>query len=510
MTPDKILINGQIVTLEEAQPVVEALAIQDGKIVALGSTEEILQLAAKAEVIDLQGQTVVPGFTDAHVHLMATGLNMLGVLLNQANSIEEVLARIQERAQETEPGQLILASGLNTLRFKKERIPTRQELDQIAPDHLVFINRVDSHSCVVNTKLFERLHLPADLEGVEKGEDGTPSGYMRKAANSFVRNRVLDLIPEEMRAQAALVATKEAVKVGITSIHALEGGALFNDKDVETLIKYQDQLPAHIVIWHQTTDVEKVQSLGLTRSGGCIILDGSFTSQTAALFDDYSDDPGNNGVLYFEQAEINDFVEKAHLAGLQVSVHCLAERAIEQIVSAYELVQSKYPRADRRYRLEHFELPTQDQIKRAIDLGVIFSMQPAFEYYWGGNGMYGTRLGERALRTNPFRTITKLGGMIVGGSDSDVTPMNPLVGIQGAMTHSNPDERLDVIEALKLFTIHPAYSVYEEQERGTLKVGKYADLTVLDQNLLAVEPEKIDQIQVKMTIVEGNVVFEQE
>lgn len=511
LQPDTTLVNGQIITLEDSPKEVEALAIQDGKIVALGSTEEMMELNQGGRVVDLNGATVVPGLTDSHVHFMGTGLNMLGVLLNDANSVEEVLERIGERAQKEGPGKLVLASGLDTNRFEVERIPTRQELDQVAPDNRIFINRVDCHSCVVNTKLLAELQVPGNLEGVEKGLDGTPSGFMRKAANSFVRNRVLGMIPEKMRFAAAQVVAEAAIKAGVTTIHALEGGALFNDQDVEALLKIKDELPIHLVIWHQTMDVEKAQSLGVERVGGCIILDGSFTSRTAALYEDYSDEPGNNGVLYYDQETINDFVERGQRAGVQLSVHVLAERAIDQILQAYELAQEKYPRPEVRHRLEHFELPTREQIQRAVDLGIILSMQPSFEYYWGGSGMYGARLGaERAARSNPFRTIVKAGGMMIGGSDSDVTPINPLVGIQGAMTHSNPDERLDAVEAMKLFTINPAYSVYEDQERGTIKVGKYADLTVLDQNPLATNPEMIDQIQVKMTIVEGKVVFEQE
>ncbi|WP_127017410.1 amidohydrolase [Anoxybacter fermentans] len=511
MRLDKILINGIIITLEESQPKAEALAIKDGKIVALGTNEKILNMNHGGEVIDLKGKTVVPGFSDAHVHLIGTGLNMLGIRLNDADSLEEVLARIRNKAKAQKPGELILASGLDTNRFKEERLPTREELDDVAPHNPVFINRVDSHSCVINTKMMELIKVPLDLEGVEKDTYGLPSGFMRKAANSYVRNRVLNIIPEEMRIRAAHMAAEAAVKVGITTIHALEGGQLFNDKDVEVLLKVKNELPVHVVIWHQTMEIEKVKKTGLPRIGGCIILDGSFTSRTAALFEDYSDDPGNNGVLYYDQETVNQFVEEAYRAELQVSVHVLGERAIEQILTAHELAQKKYPRSDARHRLEHFELPTKEQIKRAVNLGIILSMQPAFEYYWGGSGMYGHRLGQaRALRSNPFCSIVRAGGIIAGGSDSDVTPMNPLVGIQGAMTHSNPEERLDALEALKLFTINPAYSVFEEKERGTIKVGKYADLTILDQNPLTTKPEEIDQIQVEMTIVEGKIVFEKE
>lgn len=508
LTADKILLNGQIVTLDETHPEVEALAIKAGKIVALGSSEEIASLkTADGTVIDLQGQTVVPGFTDAHVHVTATGLNMLGVVLNQASSVEEVLQQIRQRVEKTKPGDLILASGLDTNKFSVEQLPTRLELDRVAPLNPVFINRVDSHSCVINSRLLELLSIPRKISGIEADQTGQWTGLMQKAANSYVRNRVLEIIPDVLRKRAVDGVVKAALQVGITTIHALEGGDLFNDKDVEALIKIQDDLPIHLVIWYQTMDIDRVQRLGLTRVGGCIILDGSFTSRTAALSEDYSDDPGNKGILYYDQETVNRFVERAQRAGLQISMHVLGERAIEQSLVAYQLAQSKYPQPNLRHRLEHFELPTTDQIERAARLGIILSMQPAFEYHWGGSGMYGRRLGMRAKFTNPFKSILNAGGVIVGGSDSDVTPMNPLVGIQGAMTHNNPQERLSCLEALKLFTINPAYSVYEEDIRGSISLGKFADLTVLAENPLRTNPEEIANIEVRETIVAGKTIF---
>lgn len=508
MKADRLLINGQIVTLEDAQPAAEALAIKDGRIIAIGSTNEIRSAYQSEHILDLHGNTVVPGFIDSHVHFIGTGLNLLGVRVNEARSAEEVVERIGEAARRSKPGEFVLASGLDLNKFAVQRMPTLAELDRVAPEHPVFIDRVDSHSCVVNTKMLEYMHIPAEVIGVERDAEGKPTGFIWKEANSYARKQLLDAIPLEMRVKAARAAADVAVKVGITTVHALEGGPLFDDYDVEALLKVQAELPVHIVIWFQTMDVERIKSYGLNRAGGCIVLDGSFTSRTAALDEDYSDDPGNKGVLYYDQETLDAFVEKAHLAGMQVSVHVLGERAIEQILSSYEKVLQRYPREDVRFRLEHFELPTGEQIERACKLGVILSMQPSFEYYWGGDkGMYGARLGERAQRTNPFRSIYEKGGMIVGGSDSDVTDMNPLVGIQGAMTHCNPKERLDAVEALKLFTYNPAYSVYEENERGTIKVGKFADLTILDQNPLKVNADKIDQIEVLMTVVEGKTVY---
>jgi predicted amidohydrolase YtcJ len=507
---DMILYNGKVITMENESSVFTAVAIKDKKILFVGSDEEIeLYKNEITEVINLEGKTLLPGFIDSHVHFTQTGLSTLAVDLTTATSVKEILSAIKKEYEDNPDIQFIRGSGYDDEKVSEKRPPSIKELDEIVPDKAVFLVRIDSHSMTVNSIGLKKLNLPEDTNGIDKDEKGNPTGILRATANSMARSRVLDLIDDDTRIVALNKAAVLAMKRGVTTVNALEGGKLFNDKDVEVILKNKDIVPIELVLFYQTTDVEKVISLGLNRIGGCIILDGSFGSRTAALLQPYSDDNTKDGELYYSQEEINQFVEDAHKAGLQVTVHALGDRAVQQILTAYDLAMKKYPREDARHRIEHIELPSMDQIKVAKKLGVIFSVQPAFEYYWGGlDGMYGTRLGkERASRTNPYKTIIESGCLLIGGSDSDVTPIDPLLGVHGAVNHSNVNERIDVFSALKMFTINGAKAVFMEGHKGTIEAGKDADLVVLYENPIDTPINRIKDIKVDTTIKSGKIIF---
>lgn len=507
---DKILYNGTILSMDENRGIYNALAIKDGKIAAVGDKNEILGFKYEGtEFMDLEGKTVLPGFIDSHVHLTQTGLNTLGIDLTKVKSIEEILKLIKRRCETNPEEPFIRGIGYDDENMIEKRPPSIKELDEVIPDKPVFLFRIDSHSMTVNSKALDILNLPEKLEGIDLDRYGKPTGVLRAGANSLGRSRAFDLIDDSIRLLALQMAAQLALKKGVTTVNALEGGKLFNDRDVEVILKHKNELPIDVEVFYQTTDVDKVLSLGLKRIGGCIILDGSFGSRTAALLEPYSDDSSTNGVLYYTQKEIDEFVEKAHRAGLQTTVHALGDRAIDQIMSAYERAMHIYPRKDSRHRIEHVELPNKRQIEQAAKLGIILSVQPAFEYYWGGlEGMYGTRLGrERTLMTNPYKTMINSGCMLVGGSDSDVTPIDPLLGVHGAVNHSNIDERIDVLRALEMFTINGAKAIFMEDRKGSIAKGKDADLVILKENPLDVEAKKIKDIKVEMTIKSGEIVY---
>ncbi len=503
---DLILINGEIITLNNKDEIAEAVAVEDGLITEVGSNEEIKSLADNnMKVIDLKGKTVVPGFIDAHVHFMQTGLDKIFVDLTEADTKQEMLNLLKERAQKKEAGEWIYAAGFDDDKFADKKPPTRWEIDEVVADNPVWCNRIDSHSCTVNSEALELLDIPADMPGVDTNEAREKTGVIRDEANSEVRTKVLGMVTKEKRLKAMNIATEIALEAGITTVHSMEGGRLFSHLDVETLLEKRAENPLYIVVFNQTKDVDRVLDLGLERIGGCIILDGSFGSHTAALLEPYEDDPNTNGKLYNTQEEIDEFILRAHKEGLQATCHAIGDRAIEQLLTAYEKAQAEYPREDARHRIEHSELINQKQIKRANELGVTLSMQPAFEHYWGGlDGMYGTRLGEeRAKKTNRYRDILEAGCLLAGGSDSDVTPMNPLLGIHGAVNHSNEEQQLEVKEALKMFTINAAKSVFEEDIKGTIEPEKMANFTVLDKNLLTVPKDEIKDINIEQTIIDG-------
>lgn len=499
-----IYINGNVITCEEDNLYTEAFAVKEGNFLAVGPKEEVIRIAGENAVIhDLQGRTVVPAFVDSHVHFVQTGLNALAIKLHRCKTIEEVLDTIKN-ADKPKKG-IIRAVGFDESNLRENRYPTMEELDAIVENQPLWICRIDSHSSVVNSRAFKDLNLPNATAGIEKNQEGKPTGVLRQKANSLARKHALEHTSMEERVKAIKEAEKLALVKGVTLVNALEGGELFHDMDADFLLQYKNQLRIETEVFYQTTDVEKVLKKGLKRIGGCVILDGSIGSRTAAISEVYEDDPSTNGVLYFDNETLKDFVLEAHKNGLQVTVHALGNRAIQQIIDVYKYCLQVYPRKDHRHRIEHFELATEAQVKEAAAMGLVVSMQPAFEYFWGGEeGMYRDRLGEvRGKKTTPLGLVVKHGGIAIGGSDSDVTEIDPLLGIQSAVTHENQENRISPYDALKMFTIHGAYGVFQEDRRGSIKEGKIADFVVLEENPLTAEATTIKDIAVLGTYVAG-------
>ena len=242
--------------------------------------------------------------------------------------------------------------------------------------------------------------------------------------------------------------------------------------------------------------------------GGDIFIDGAFGSRTAAISTKYND-CDTQGNLYFNNGELNYYVGEAHREGLQIALHAIGDRAIEQVLNAYENALEVYSRKDHRHRIEHFELATKEQIDRAADLGLVISSQPTFEYFWGNEkGMYERRLGKTlASRTNNFRYIIDSGIVLCGGSDSDINEINPLLAIHAAVNHPKKNHSIEVVEALRMFTVNSAYANFEEHLKGRLEKGKYGDFVVLNKDILSVERDAIKDILVEATFKEGNMVF---
>lgn len=509
MQADILLYNGDFIQVERPyDPALDALVINDGIIAAIGRMEDVTKEYRCRETLDLEGRTVVPGFIDAHVHFIMTGLNKTGVPINGTTSKDELLLTLKQEASLREPGTLLFGSGYDESIFLERTLPTCKKLDAITSKHPVWLSRVDCHSCLLNSLGFEMIHLPENMEGIEYLEDGNKSGLLRGPANTYARSRILPSIPNERKREALELASEAAIKKGITTIHALEGGELFPEQDILMLMEEKERLPLDILIYYQTTDVKKVKRLGLPRIGGCIMLDGSIGSSTAAISQPFEGDLENRGILYFGYDELLNFVEEAHREGLQIATHVIGDRAIEQMLKVYEEVLQKTTNQKMRHRLEHFELPVRGQMERAARLGLIISMQPAFDYYWGGEGrLYEQRLGVRQKEMNPLKSVWERGIDMAGGSDSDVTPMDPILGIHAAVNHTNPSLALTVEEALSLFTYKNAFAAYEEERKGGILEGKLAHLVVLSENPLNVPQEDLKEIEVEMTLFHGNMVY---
>lgn len=480
--------------------------VSGNKVARVGSNREAIEgRGHSTEIVDLRDKTLLPGFIDTHVHLIATGLSKMGPRLEGCETVADVLAALAEEALRQQT--IVRASGLDPSRLREGRFPTRQELDSIVPDKFLYVVRRDGHSVLVNTRTLAHLSLPDDTPGLDRDPIfNQPTGVLKAQARQMAGDR-LTLIDDSSRNKAIDLALQEALEVGITTVHALDGGWERGEDDIKALLAQADQLPVNVIVYYQTTDVDKVLEMGLPRIGGCLLVDGSLGSQTAALSVPYADKPDSSGELYYTNEDLLAFALRAHKAGLQISMHAIGDRAIDQLLRVYQQVLEKYPRADHRHRIEHFLLPTEEHIAQASRLNVHVAMQPAFMHFWerGGN-LYRQRLGEeRMSHISPLAKVIDAGIVVGGGSDSFITPMNPLLGIHSAVNDHPEDRRVDVNQALRMFTIDAARLAFEEGEKGSITSGKLADLVVLEENPLEVEPSNIKDIPVRMVIVRGEV-----
>ncbi len=504
---DLTLFNGAIHTLEQSQPQAEAMVIRDGRIVFIGSNDEARTLQDGAKSVDLRGRHAFPGFIDCHVHFWRSGLMEQMVDLRKARTIPEIQKAIRAQAEATPPGQLVMGRGWSDTVLEERRYPNRRDLDEAAPDHIVYLLHLNGHSCALNSRAIDWLKLDPATPGVERESDtGLPAGPLREKIAFASQVRLMSLLTPEVRRNCLSIISKQAVEGGVTTVHCLEGGRIQGDPDVDDFLAAQDQLPVSTVLYYQITDLERVRGLGLPRIGGCVLIDGSPAAHTGALYAPYSDRADTSGPEYFTQKDLNEWVMRCHAAEMQITVHATCERAIGQMLIAYENALRAIPRPNHRHRIDHFYFPTQEQVWKAAQLGVGAGVQPFFAEQF--RGMYEQRLGDRVNRVHPYRWFLEAGVAAGGGSDSFVTPIRPLWGIHAAVNHFQPEQRITALEALKMFTSTSAYLGFEEYETGTLKVGKRGDVVVLSEDLLKVAQETIHNIGVEMTISKGRVTYQ--
>jgi hypothetical protein len=453
-------------------------------------------------VINADGKSVLPGFIDTHVHFVETAVSRFDDLdIFGIPSIFEILEAIK-RIRKPE-GQWIRVRGFDDSMVREQRYPTRWELDSVSPKNPVIVKRVDGHSCVVNSLAFDRIGIKPEIRGVDIDEQGRITGILRAEANEIARRSSEYEATKEEILKKLVYVSYEALRSGITTIHALEGST--GDKSQVKLLM-DVKLPLDLVIYFQTTDVREAIALNLPRVGGCILVDGSMDSHTAAMLEPYNDKRDSRGVLYFKDDELKNFVLTAHKNGLQIAMHAIGDAAIEQLLNAYEYALSKYPREDHRHRIEHAEVPTEDQIRRMAKLGIGVAVQPPFLYYWNMEKFYIKRLGsERAMRLHPYRRMLEMGVRLAGGSDSPVTPMNPIVGIHAAVNHPVKGSSIELYEALRLYTIDAAFFSFEERRKGSITEGKTADLVILSDDIFKVRPTELNKVKVEKVVKSGKI-----
>jgi predicted amidohydrolase YtcJ len=510
-----IVYNANILTMNPAALQAQALAVQKGRILYVGSNSGVREFVPHVEtVIDAHGATLLPGFIDTHVHFTLTGLGMMAVDLSGIDRLENVLVCLSVAAQDLPLTQLIVCLNYQPELNPENRFPSPLEMNRAASGRPVYIMDRTGHQSAVNRAALDLLQLEPDTPGIQLDAVGDFSGVLTDRANSVASSGLWPLFagqagPDERRLHTAFnFAARDAIRGGITTLHALD-----DLEHVRALLAYQEHLPLRIVPYTQTRDVASVRGLGLRQIGGCgqVMVDGDFGPHTAALLEPYLDKPETRGTLYYQDAELQGYVEEVHNAGLQLGLHCVGSAAIEQLLKAYEHALTNRPRPNHRHRIEHFELPAAGQAERARKLGLLLATQPAFNYYWPHNNEEYSRVigAKRALQVDPVRSLLQAGVHIAFGSDSPVTPLRPLLWVHSAVNHSNLSERISVETALKLASQAGSYLAFEEAEKGTLEPGKLADFVILAENPLAVAPDHLKDIAVLKTAVNGEIVFDE-
>lgn len=507
-----LIISGRVLTLTTANPQAEAVGIKGGRIAAVGALKELRRASGgDAAHLDLSGTTILPGFIDTHTHPIGVGTVAQNVDLGRADTVGEALAALGERARLIPAGETVLAFNYNVDRMRERRLPSLAELDGAVPSHPAAVILYDIHSAQLNSRMLAELELPPGTEGMVKDASGRLTGRVEDPAIAVLIRRIQPTEPDRV-GEAIAAAARQALRLGITTLHTKEPPA-----GLRQIGSIADALAVRVkpMMMIKPQDVPDYGDLLASKDaarGAVVALyaDGAPDSRTAAYFEPYPGDPANFGMLYYEDAQMEDLVTRAHLAGRQVSVHACGTRAVEQVLQVYEKVISRHPRNDHRHRIEHFEMPFKDQIRRAVRAGIGLAVQPAFLFLSGAATFENMRalLGEeRTMRWTPLRSILDAGGMVAGGSDAPVTPMGPLAGIQACVCHPNPDERITRCEALQLFTRNGAWIGFEENDKGSVEAGKLADFAVLAENPFAVGRERIGGIPVVMTIVGGKVAY---
>lgn len=460
-------------------------------------------------VVDLPGTTILPGFIDTHVHLTRTGMALASRAVESARSAEELLDLARARAADGR-GTVIL-HGFDETRWRDPTHPSAGELDAVTDRPLV-IYRADEHLALANAAALSAAGLGSGEDGVESDAGGVPTGRVTGAALSRLDRWASAALEDRDIQDLQLRAAALGASRGVTSIHEMSMPHWLGLRDLQVFLRHRDRLPLDATPVVATTDIVQIMDLGLAAIGGDLPMDGSIGARTAAVTAPYLDGRGS-GTCYHRDDELESFFHAGHMAGLQVGVHAIGDRAIDQVLTVWERVyhsldsrERRHFRA-RRHRIEHFEMAGAADVERAAMLGLAVSVQPAFDRLWGLPGsLYERALGwSRAAPMNPFRAMLERGIEVGAGSDTPVTPFDPMLSIASCETHHEPGQRLSRSEAIRLHTVGSARIGHQEEKKGALAPGMHADLAAYDADPLVAEA--IEDLRPVLTVSLGREVF---
>jgi predicted amidohydrolase YtcJ len=529
---DLVLYNGKVVTVDEAFSIRQAIAVRDGKVIAVGGNEVRNQFSA-ARVIDLRGRMLMPGFFDTHIHL--AGHSRRYIDLNDATSIKQLQDQIREKAKELGPGEWITGQGWDEYHFSEQRMPVRGDLDAAAPNNPVALTRAGGHSTVGNSKALQLADInratPDPERGlIDKDASGEPNGVIRERNDVYLRLVPRDR-PEDVR-ESFFHDVHRLLELGITSV--IQAGASTNPRAIGSYAEWErlyeahgDQLPrASVQIeWpgDAKTGAERLKEFGRKTGDGNdrlrvgsigeMFADGGFTGPTAWVLEDYKGQPGFRGRAMLTPEQMHANIEAGHNLGWQFGIHAIGDAAIAMTVDAFDKVLDANPREDHRHYLCHFTvLPPERTLQIMAKQHILIAQQPNFTYNL--EGRYVAALEGRRLATNnAITTPIKHGIYMAFGSDN--LPIGPLVGLYAAVTRKGEsgrvfgaEEAVSMKDAITMYTRKGAFITREEKVKGSLEPGMAADMIVFPEDLLTISPDKILSQKVDMTIVAGKVVYE--
>jgi len=529
-----VLLNGRVWTVNPAQPEAEAVACVGRRIVAVGFTDQIRPwVGAATRVIDLHGRRVLPGFNDAHVHFLDGGEQLAGVQLRDAASIDEFRDRIARFSATLPAGAWVLGGEWDHERWTPATLPTRQVIDPVTHGHPVWVDRLDGHMALANTEALKLAGVTRDTPDPPGGEivrdaNGEPTGVLKDAARALVERVVPAPTAAEM-AQSVRAAMHYAAENGVTSVQDMSAWppvlAVYQRllKTGELTVRISGHQP--ISTWENLAQVGILAAFGgetLHIGGLKGFADGSLGSTTALFFHPYLDAPNTSGLAaedMIPESKMHDRIVAADKAGLQVAVHAIGDKANKLILDMYEDAERVNGPRDRRFRIEHAQHLRQQDIPRFAALHVIASMQP---YHCIDDGRWAEkRVGPEVIRgTYAFRSLLDTGATLAFGSDWPVAPMVPLMGIYAAATRRTldgkhpggwvPGQKITVAEAIRAYTMGSAYASFDDHIKGSIAPGKLADMVVLSDDILHIDPVKIADTRVMMTIFDGTVVYDRD
>ena len=533
---DLVIVNARVRTLDPKTPEAEAVAVYGNRIAYVGTSAEARRMAgARTRVVDAGGALVLPGFNDAHVHFLSGGFQLASVDLRDAATPREFAERIRRFAEKLPQGRWVTGGDWDHERWPEVNgaapLPTKELIDSFTADRPVFVNRLDGHMALANTHALRLAGVtretpdPPGGQIVRDAKTGEPTGILKDAAMSYVW-KVVPASSFEERLEAARAATAHAAAHGVTSVQDMSAGT---DVGVLQTLLERGELKTRVYAVAPLPSWERLGRVGVRRAFGNDMLrvgglkgfaDGSLGSTTALFFEPYLDAPGTSGLPgdeMFPEGAMLERVRGADAAGLQVMIHAIGDKANDSVLTIFEQVEKVNGARDRRFRVEHAQHLRARDVARFAAGRVVASMQP---YHCIDDGRWAEkRIGrERAKGTYAFRSLLDAGVVLAFGSDWSVAPLDPVMGIYAAVTRRTldgknpggwvPEQKISVEEAVRAFTVGSAYAEFAENAKGTITPGKLADLVILTEDIFKIDPAAIEKVRVRMTVVDGRVVFE--